>query len=73
MTQVAQIFEEEKRQEVEQVKRQAERALKKEQEEKRQIVIKMIQKNYSVDEIVSLVSSYSQNDVEKLRREIVEN
>lgn len=73
MTQVAQIFEEEKRQEVEQVKRQAEKALKKEQEEKRQIVIKMIKKNYSADEIVSLVSSYSQNDVEKLRREIAEN
>ncbi len=55
MTQVAQIFEEEKQQEVKNTSKQ--------------IVLRMIKKNYSTEEIVSLVSSYSQNDVEALRRE----
>lgn len=56
MTQVAQIFEEEKQQ-----------ALR---ESARQMVIKMIKRNYSSEEITSLVSSYSQDDVEELRKEI---
>lgn len=53
MTQVAQIFEEEKRQEM------------------AQVVIRMIQKNYSSEEIASLVSNYSQDDVETLRKELM--
>lgn len=56
MTQVAQIFEEEKQQAL--------------TEEKRQIAMKMIEKNYPTEEIVSLISSYSQNDVEMLRRKV---
>lgn len=56
MTQVAQIFEEEKQQ-----------ALK---ETSKKIVINMIKRNYSSEEIASLVSSYSQDDVEELRKEI---
>ena len=56
MTQVAQIFEEEKQQ-----------ALR---ESYRQMVIKMIKRNYSSEEITSLVSSYSQDDVEELRKEV---
>lgn len=56
MTQVAQIFEEEKQQ-----------ALR---ESSRQMVIKMIKRNYSSEEITSLVSSYSQDDVEELRKEV---
>ena len=71
MTQVAQIFEEEKRQEVEEVKRQAEKekhqALSALQQ---QIAIEMIKKNYSVEEITSLVSGYTQADVEMLRKKI---
>lgn len=83
MTQVAQIFEEEKRQAVERVlkrareeKRQAvaavkEKALKREQEEKRQMVIGMIKKNYPIEDIVSIVSGYSKADVEQLQKEIM--
>lgn len=56
MTQVAQIFEEEKRQ-----------ALK---NTSKQIVIRMIKKNYPSEEIAALVSSYSQDDVDVLRREL---
>ncbi len=71
VTQVAQIFEEEKRQEVEEVKRQAEKekhqALSALQQ---QIAIEMIKKNYSVEEITSLVSGYTQADVEMLRKKI---
>ena len=58
MTQVAQIFEEEKQQ-----------ALR---ESARQMVIKMIKRNYSSEEITALVSSYSQDDVEELRKEVAE-
>ena len=93
MTQVAQIFEEEKQQALLQVtqifeeqKKQAlaqviqnfeeekQQALTQAQqvyeEKQRQIVIRMIKKDYSTEEITSLVSSYSQDDVEMLRSEI---
>ena len=66
MTQVAQIFEEEKQQALTQALTQAEQDF---EEKERQIVIRMIKKDYSTEEIVSLVSSYSQDDVEMLRRE----
>ncbi len=56
MTQVAQIFEEEKQ-----------RALK---NTSRQIVIRMIKKDYPSEEIAALVSSYSQDDVDALRKEL---
>lgn len=59
MTQIAQIFEEEKQQAL--------------TEEKQQIVMRMIEKNYPTEEIISLISSYSQNDVEMLRRKLKEN
>ena len=97
MTQVAQIFEEEKRQAlavVEEEKRRAveileeekrraveaviERALKKEQEERkrkeretRQMVIRMIKKNYPAEEIASFVPDYTKEDVEQLQKEIL--
>lgn len=60
MTQVAQIFEEEKQQALQEALR----------ESSRQMVIKMIRKNYPTEEIASLVSSYSQDDVEELRKEV---
>ena len=63
MTQVAQIFEDEKQQALAQAKNTFE-------EEKRRIVINMIKKDYSTEEIISLISNYSQNDVERLRKEI---
>ena len=79
MTQVAQIFEEEKRQalsrakeEFEEKQRQAlTRAEEGFEEKQRQIVIRMIKREYSTEEIVSLVSSYSQDDVERLREELL--
>lgn len=36
------------------------------EEENHRVVIRMIKKDYSTEEIVSLLSGYSQNDVEKL-------
>ena len=91
--QVTQIFEEEKRnaaQKYEEEKRQEmQRAAQKYEEEKRnaaqkyeeekrqalkdasrQIVINMIKRDYSSKEIASLVLDYSQDDVDKLRKEI---
>lgn len=86
MTQVAQIFEEEKRQALiqaaqiyEKEKRQTAQIYEeeKQQAEKqaaktayRKVVIRMIQKDYSTEEISSLVSAYSQDDIEELRREL---
>lgn len=60
MTQVAQIFEEEKQQALQQSVKDT----------SKQIVIKMIKKNYPSEEIASLVPSYSQNDVDELRKEV---
>ena len=54
MTQVAQIFEEEKQQAL------------------TQVVIRMIQKDYSSEEITALVSGYTKDDVEELRKELAE-
>jgi len=51
MTQVAQIFEEEKQKALQQSVKDT----------SKQIVLKMIKKNYSTEEIASLVSSYSQD------------
>ena len=64
MTQVAQIFEEEKQQAIQQALQQSVKDTSK------QIVIKMLRKNYPTEEIASLVPSYSQNDVEELRKEV---
>mgnify|MGYP000037503796 CR=1 FL=1 len=71
MTQVAKIFEEEKQQALMQ-------AAKKHEEEKqqavrtnaKQTVIRMIRKKYTTEEIVSIISSFSQDEIEMLRKEI---
>ncbi len=86
LLQVTQIFEEEKQQalrkateDFEEEKQQALRKATEDFEEEKQqalektakqIVVRMIKKDYSAEEIVSLVPSYSQNDVEALRREL---
>lgn len=79
LTQVARIFEEEKQQALiqaaktfEEEKRQAveeteERISKK---SVRELVVRMIEKGYSVEEIVSLVPDFAQEDVEVLRKEL---
>lgn len=81
MTQVAQIFEAEKRQALaqaaqifEEEKRQAlkENEQRVIQDTSKQLVIRMINKNYSSEEIVSLVPNYSQNDVDALRKELMD-
>ena len=84
MTQVAQIFEEEKRkaltqaaQSYEEEKRQALTQAKNTYEEEKQqaiqkIVTRMIEKGYDTEEITSLIVSYSQNDVESLRDTMTE-
>ena len=72
LTQAAQMFEEEKRQTAqmfEEEKRQAEKQAAK--SAYRKIVIQMIKKDYSSEEIASLVSSYSQDNVEELRKELL--
>ena len=90
MTQIAQIFEEEKQQALLQVfeifeeeKRQALQQAAESYEtekrqtaesyeiEKRQMDIKMLKRNYPVEEIISLMPGYSQKDVEKLRKSLL--
>lgn len=76
MTQVAQIFEEEKQEalaQVAQVFEEEKRQAMKEatQNASKQVVIRMLKKNYSSEEIVSLVSNFSQDDVEALREELM--
>ena len=63
LTQAAQSYEEEKRQALTQAKNTFE-------EENRRVVIRMIKKDYPTEEIVSLMPNYSQNDVERLRKEL---
>ena len=84
ITQVAQIFEEEKQQALRQAtqifgeeRQQAAQFYEEEKQEaiqniSKQIVIRMINKEYSSEEIVSLVPNYSQNDVDNLRKELIE-
>ena len=64
MTQIAQIFEEEKQQAV----REAAEAYEK---EKRQMVIEMLKRNYPTEEIISLMPEYSRKDVEELRESVL--
>jgi 23S rRNA pseudoU1915 N3-methylase RlmH len=61
LTQVAQIFEEEKQQAMIEATKNA----------SKQIVIRMIKKDYSSEEIASVVSNYSQDNVESLREELM--
>ena len=77
MTQVAMIFEEEKQEALAQKEKEKQEALIQKEKEKQKMaesekktVIRMIKKNYSSEEIVSIVTSYSQDRGEELRREI---
>ena len=63
MTQVAMIFEEEKQQALTQAAMQF-------AQEKQQTVIKMIEKGYSTAEIAFLVSGYSENEIDSLRKKM---
>ena len=72
MTKVGWIIEQEKQEAIAKV----EEALVKAEAEKRQAaresVIKMIRKNYPTEEIAFIVSSFSQDEIETVRREIAE-
>ena len=75
MTQVAMIFEEEKQQAVKQAVKQAvERTVEAERKRAldadKQVVMKMIERGYSTEEIVFLMSGYSRNEVERLREQL---
>lgn len=61
MTQIAQIFEEEKQQAVREAA----------EKEKRQMVIEMLKRNYPAEEIISLIPEYSRKDVEELRESVL--
>lgn len=61
MTQIAQIFEEEKQQAVREAA----------EKEKRQMVIEMLKRNYPAEEIISLMPEYSRKDVEELRESVL--
>ena len=67
MTQVAQIFEEEKQQAIKESKQQSAKDTAK------QVVRLMIKKDYPTEEIISVVPNYSRNDVEALRVEMSKN
>ena len=74
MTQVAMIFEEEKQQALTTEKKKAADSVKAERKKnadfKQQTVMKMIEKGYSTEEIVSLVSGYSENKIDSLRKKM---
>lgn len=77
LAQAAQIFEEEKKQAAQIFEEEKRQALKENeqrviQDTSKQLVIRMINKNYSSEEIVSLVPNYSQNDVDALRKELMD-
>lgn len=61
MTQIAQIFEEEKQKAVREAA----------EKEKRQMVIEMLKRNYPAEEIISLIPEYSRKDVEEIRESVL--
>ncbi len=69
MTQVAQIFEEEKQQALTQAIKETEQ--KSVKNNSRRIVSLMIKKGYPTEEIMSVVPNYSQDEVEALRKELL--
>lgn len=71
--------EEEKQQAIAKAEEEKQQVLAKAEEEKQQMlaaaresVIKMIRKNYPTEEIAFIVSSFSQDDIEAVRRELAE-
>ncbi len=89
MTQVAQIFEEEKQQALTQAaqtfkeeklqeihlliqkhEKEKKQTAQKYEAEKRQVVIKLLKKGFSTEEIASIVPDFSEAEVEKLRGEL---
>ncbi len=71
MTQVARIFEEEKQQALAEMMKayeaEKQQALAERQQMSEQLIIRMLKKGYPTKEIISLVSGYSEEDVEAIR------
>ena len=76
MQQMLAYYDEEKQQILAEVEEEKQQILAEVEEEKRQAaresVIKMIRKNYPTEEIAFIVSSFSWDDIEAVRREIAE-
>lgn len=71
MTQIAQLFEEEKQQEIQQALQQAlQQAAEDYRAEKQQMILKMLKKDYSIEEIMSLVKGYSKKEIEILKESL---
>ena len=68
------IFEEEKQQAIEAERKKASDLLEAERKKaaasERQVVEKMLRKGYSTEEIVFIVSNYSEKEVEALRKNL---
>lgn len=62
--------EEEKRQELAKAEEEKQQILAKVEAEKRELVVKMILKDYSTEEIASIMSDYSQEDIEAVRKAV---
>lgn len=77
MTKVARIFEEEKLQALAQAEEEKRLALAKAEEDNRQAlakerkeyVLKMLKKNYPTEEIASIISGISTDEIDAMRRE----
>ena len=68
-----QQIEKEKRKALKQAKKERKKAIKAEEEKRqaaRESVIKMIRKDYPLEEIASIVSGLSKDEIEAVRREI---
>ncbi len=72
MTKVGWIIEQEKQEAIAKVEEALVKAEEEKQQAARESVIKMIRKNYPTEEIAFIVSSFSQDEIETVRREIAE-
>ncbi len=76
MTKVGWIIEQEKQEAIKKVEQEKQQALAKAEAQKRQAekesVIKMLRKNYPTEEIAFIVSAFSRDEIEALRRKIAE-
>lgn len=74
MTKVGWIIEQEKQEALAKAEEEKRQELAKAEEEKRQaakeVVIKMLRKNYPTEEIAFIVSGFSQDEIETMRREL---
>ena len=73
MTKIGWLYEQEKQEAIAKVEQEKQQALARERQATKESVIKMIRKNYPTEEIAFIVSSFSQEDIEAIRRELAGN